>query len=148
MSSSNKPFFSAIQKIGKNIKHIFIGLELLNLSSPPTSLKNHYYKEFDFIKDLNIYLPQKFKGLDESKINALWKKFKKIFKKVFIFENIDKLQKCDYEIYKRHFTLIKAEIFRQLNILSMSEKFAIFIFTKYRNEHALILSRYYIERTF
>jgi hypothetical protein len=65
----------AIKKLGKDIKLLFIALEVTNLSSPPTSLKRGIYAEADITKDLIMYLPQKFPGLKEKKVNALWKQF-------------------------------------------------------------------------
>lgn len=123
----------AIEKLGKDIKLVFIALEVTNLSSPPTSLKRGIYTEDDIMKDLIIFLPQKFPRLKEKKINALWKQFKEI---------ISIRGKCDifkefpgywYRVYRKHYSLILKEIRYHIKLLNLQEKLGLFVFLKNRD---------------
>lgn len=120
----------AIEKLGKDIKLVFIALEATNLSSPKTSLNKGKYTEEDFIKDLKLYLPQKFIGLKEKKIGVLWKKFKKIISVGGKCDILKEFPKFWYKVYRTHYSLIKKEIEDQIKLLKPKEKLGLILFLK------------------
>ncbi len=128
----------SINRLEKDKKLLFIGLELSNLASPPTSLKDKNYTENDFFKDLNIYMPKKFPGFPTKKIEPLWKRFKKIFKKIELFKNLKEFQELDYKIYTIHFNLLKEEIFSQLYNLSNIDKLIVYVFIRNKDQNELM----------
>ena len=123
----------AIEKLGKDIKLVFIALEVTNLSSPPTSLKRGIYGEDDFMKDLIIYLPQKFPGLKEKKIKALWKKFKKLIHDDANCNIFREFPDYWYKVYRKHYSLIIDEIQDNIKHLNKQEKLGLFLFLKNKN---------------
>ncbi len=120
----------AIEKLGKDIKLVFIALGITNLSSPPTSLNTGKYTEEDFMKDLILYLPQKFSGLKDKKIGALWKRFKKLIYKGGRFNIFKEFPEFWYNIYRKHYTLILKEIQDQIKLLKPQEKLGLYLFLK------------------
>lgn len=123
----------AIEKLGKDIKLVFIALEVTNLSSPPTSLKRGIYTEDDIMKDLIIYLPQKFPRLKEKKINALWKQFKEIISRRGKCDIFKEFPRYWYKVYRKHHSLILKEIRYHIKLLNLQEKLGLFIFLKNRD---------------
>jgi len=122
-----------IEKLGKDIKLVFISLEITNLSSPPTSLNKGIYTEEDLLKDLIMYLPQKFPGLPEKKISVLWKKFKKIISRMGKFDIFKELPELWYKLYRKHYSLILKEIQEKIEQLKALEKLGLFLFLKNRD---------------
>lgn len=120
----------AIEKLGKDIKLVFIALEATNLSSPPTSLNKGIYTEDDFMKDLIIYLPQKFPGLKEKKSYALWKQFKEIISGRGECDIFKEFPEYWYKVYRNHYSLILKEIHDQIKLLKPLEKIVLFVFLK------------------
>ncbi len=125
-----KFLLKAIEKLGKDIKLVFIALSITNLSSPPTSLNRGIYTEEDFMKDLILYLPQKFSGLKDKKIGALWKKFKKLFYEEGRFDIFKEFPEFWYKIYKKNYSLILKEIQDQIKLLKPQEKIGLYLFLK------------------
>lgn len=120
----------AIEKLGKDIKLVFIALEITNLSSPPTSLNRGIYTEEDFMKDLILYLPQKFPGLRDKKIGALWKRFIKLIYEGGRFDIFKEFPEFWYKVYRKHYSLILKEIQDQIKLLKPQEKLGLYLFLK------------------
>ena len=119
--SLNKSLESAIRKLGKDIRYIFISLLIQYKRTMSRAIKEGYYTEPNLIKDVETYIVQLF-PLNKEEFRLLWKDFKKIVEekgKCNVLKEFCDLKEVIYNVHRE--ALIK-EITNRVNSLSEKSK--------------------------
>lgn len=125
--SLNKSLESAIRKLGKDIRYIFISLLIQYKRTMSRAIQVGYYTEPNLIKDVETYIVQLF-PLNKEEFRLLWKDFKKIVEekgKCNVLKEFCDLKEVIYNVHRE--ALIK-EIINRVNSLSEKSKKALYLF--------------------
>ena len=120
------------QKLGQDKELLFMGLEIINKSSSISAVKKKSYTYTNLMKDLNLFMPQKFPSIKEKKIQKYYERLKKILKtendkNLLLLFYDDKNVKDYCDVNHEH---ILNEIESQIRELEPTEKVAVYIFLK------------------